>query len=135
MARTAKTTDAAAEKKVTKRTKKADAVEKKVTEAAAEVKAETSETEAKAEEKAPAKKTAAKRTTAKKTAVKSTVYMQFAGREFTESELLEAVKESYVSLGNKAEDIRTIDVYVKPEECAAYYVVNGEGSDEFKIEL
>ena len=26
-------------------------------------------------------------------------------------------------------------VYVKPEENAAYYTVNGEGSDEFKIDL
>ena len=28
-----------------------------------------------------------------------------------------------------------IDIYVKPEESVAYYTVNGQGSDEFKIEL
>ena len=67
--------------------------------------------------------------------VKSSVYVQFAGKEFSENSLTEAVKEAYTALGNKAEDIRTIDIYVKPEESVAYYAVNGQGSDEFKIEL
>ena len=55
--------------------------------------------------------------------------------EFSESSLTEAVKEAYTALGNRAEDIRTIDIYVKPEESVAYYTVNGQGSDEFKIQL
>ena len=67
--------------------------------------------------------------------VKSNVYVQFAGKEFSESSLTEAVKEAYTALGNRAEDIRTIDIYVKPEESVAYYTVNGQGSDEFKIQL
>ena len=45
------------------------------------------------------------------------------------------MKEAYTALGNRAEDIRTIDIYVKPEESGAYYTVYGQGSDEFKIEL
>ena len=84
---------------------------------------------------APARKTAARKApAAKPVEVKSSVYVQFAGKEFSESSLTEAVKEAYTALGNRAEDIRTIDIYVKPEESVAYYTVNGQGSDEFKIE-
>ena len=86
---------------------------------------------AKEAKKAPARKAPA----AKPVEVKSSVYVQFAGKEFSESSLTEAVKEAYTALGNRAEDIRTIDIYVKPEESVAYYTVNGQGSDEFKIEL
>ena len=82
-----------------------------------------------------AKKAPGKAPAAKPVEVKSSVYVQFAGKEFSESSLTEAVKEAYTALGNRAEDIRTIDIYVKPEESVAYYTVNGQGSDEFKIEL
>ena len=91
---------------------------------------------AKEAKKAPARKTAARKApAAKPVEVKSSVYVQFAGKEFSESSLTEAVKEAYTALGNRAEDIRTIDIYVKPEESVAYYTVNGQGSDEFKIQL
>lgn len=85
--------------------------------------------------KAAVKGAPAKKAPAKRTAVKTALYVQFAGKEFTEKELVDAAKKAYVALGNQASDIKTMDVYVKPEESAAYYTVNGEGSDEFKIEL
>lgn len=106
---------------------------KKVLATASEGKSAEPANEAK---KAPTRKTAARKApAAKPVEVKSSVYVQFAGKEFSESSLTEAVKEAYTALGNKAEDIRTIDIYVKPEESVAYYTVNGQGSDEFKIEL
>ena len=36
---------------------------------------------------------------------------------------------------HKGAEIKTIEVYVKPEENVAYYVVNGEGSDDYKVTL
>ena len=42
---------------------------------------------------------------------------------------------AYTKKGNKVGDIKTIEIYVKPEENAAYYVVNGVGADDYKIEL
>ena len=36
---------------------------------------------------------------------------------------------------NKGTVIETIEIYVKPEEHTAYYVVNGEGSDQYKVML
>lgn len=107
----------------------------------AEAKAEAPKAEAKkAEEpkketakKAPAKRTTAKRTTAKD--IKTSVVVQFAGKEVTEKDLIAAVKKAYTKKGNKVGDIKTIEIYVKPEESAAYYVVNGIGADDYKIEL
>ena len=101
-----------------------------------EVKAEAPKAEAKkAEEpkKETAKKAPAKRTTAKD--IKTSVVVQFAGKEVAEKDLIAAVKKAYTKKGNKVGDIKTIEIYVKPEESAAYYVVNGVGADDYKIEL
>ena len=99
--------------------------------------AEVKEAEVKAAEKTAAKATTkkapAKRTTAKD--IKTSVVVQFAGKEVTEKDLIAAVKKAYTKKGNKVGDIKTIEIYVKPEESAAYYVVNGIGADDYKIEL
>ena len=81
-----------------------------------------------AEKKAPAKRTAAK-------TVKTALYVQYEGKEVSEKDLIAAAKKAYTKLGNKASDIKSLDIYVKPEEGVAYYVVNGTGSDDYKIEL
>ena len=100
-----------------------------------EVKAEAKAEAPKAEEpkKETAKKAPAKRTTAKD--IKTSVVVQFAGKEVTEKDLIAAVKKAYTKKGNKVGDIKTIEIYVKPEESTAYYVVNGVGADDYKIEL
>ena len=101
---------------------------------AAEVKAETKTEAPKAEEpKKETKKAPAKRAAAKD--IKTSVVVQFAGKEVIEKELIAAVKKAYTKKGNKVGDIKTIEIYVKPEENAAYYVVNGVGADDYKIEL
>lgn len=70
------------------------------------------------------KKPAAKRTTKK--AVKTTLVVQAAGKEVSMEDAVARVKEAWVATGNKEADMKEIAVYVKPEEKAIYYVVNGE---------
>ena len=50
-----------------------------------------------------------------------------------ETLFLKRVKEAWTAAGNKAADLKEIAVYVKPEEEAIYYVVNGDvtGKVEF----
>ena len=109
--------------------------------AAAPVSNNTVEAEAavKAEAKAEAPKAEAKKAEEpkKETAkdIKTSVVVQFAGKEVAEKDLIAAVKKAYTKKGNKVGDIKTIEIYVKPEESAAYYVVNGVGADDYKIEL
>ncbi len=75
---------------------------------------------------APAKKAPAKRTT-KKAELKTEMFLQFAGKEYTEKELLQKVKDVWTkTLKNKVGDMKDVKIYLKPEESAAYYVINGD---------
>ena len=100
---------------------------------AEEVKAEEVKAEVKEEaKKAPAKKEPAKKAPAKKATpvkaakaeIKTALYVQFAGNEVTEADIIDKVKAAYVAEGHKESAIKEINLYVKPEEYAVYYVIN-----------
>ena len=76
--------------------------------------------------KAPAKKAPAK------TAIKESLYIQFLGKDIEKAELIERAKAVYKETGGKAA-IKSIDLYVKIEESAVYYVINGDISGRFDI--
>lgn len=113
----------------------------------AEVKAvetTTVETETKktTTKKAPAKKAETKaetKTTTKKAAakaeeVKAVVNFQFAGKSYTTDDLVKIAKDVWVyDLNKDLADFKTVELYVKPEESTAYYVVNEEVTGCFGI--
>ena len=87
-----------------------------------------------------AKKTAAKKTTttkkaaAKKAEIKTEMYLQFSGKEYSQEEILQKVKDIWTyDLHQNVDDIKDVQLYLKPEESAAYYVVNGVESG--KVDL
>lgn len=84
--------------------------------------------------KAPAKKPAAKKTVKKDVQPDTTVTVQFQGKDIVTAQVVEAAKKAFAE-ANPDVEIRTIDVYVKPDENVAYYAVNGEGSGDYKVEL
>lgn len=130
-------------------TKKAVATAKKAAEAKAEKPVEKKEEVKAAEEaavetktaqkKAPAKTAeakpaAAKKAPARKSAVKEEVILQFYGKEIKTAELMKQVKTVWTKeLKKKVGDMKSVSLYVKPEENAVYYVVNGDVTG--KIEL
>lgn len=119
----------AARKVVTRATTKS-AVEKKTEVKAEAVKQEASVKTQAAEAKAPAKKAPAKKTPAKT----QEIYLQFAGREILDKDLMERVKTIWTKdLGNKVRDLVDVKIYVKPEECAAYYVINNDVTGSFEL--
>ncbi len=71
--------------------------------------------------------------TAKKAAEKVTAYVEFGGRQLSTAEIADKVREAYRA-ENKRGAIKSIEIYVKPEENAAYYVVNGKAEGK-KIDL
>lgn len=83
------------------------------------------------------KKAQSGKTAARKESVKKNLYVQFADRELrlSENELAKAAQKAYEELGSREGEIKALDIYVKPEEGVAYYAVNGQGSDEYKIVL
>ena len=64
---------------------------------------------------------------------KEEVYVQYNQHEVRTSDIMDRAKSDYVSKGNKLTDIKEIQVYIKPADKAAYYVVNH--SETGKIEF
>ena len=76
-----------------------------------------------AEKKAPAKKAPAKKAAAK---AETVITLEFGDYTAIMATVEEKVKAQYVADGHKASSIKTLNIYVKPFENAAYYVVNGD---------
>lgn len=58
--------------------------------------------------------------------VKTRILIQHQGKEIDTKDLIAAVKKEWTKGKNKVSDIKSIDLYVKPEDEAAYYVINGD---------
>ncbi len=108
------------------------AAPKKETKAVAEKKEVKAEA-APAEKKAPAKKAPAKKAAAKKE-MKSEITVQFAGKSYTQDDLMKIAKDVWrFDLKMKAADLVSVELYVKPEESMVYYVFNGTECGSFAI--
>lgn len=86
------------------------AAEKKVTQAKTPVKKET--------KPASAKKPAAKKEIKVKTVV------EYYGKQVEEKDIIANVKKAWTKSGKKVGDIKSVELYIKPEEAAVYYVIN-----------
>lgn len=119
-----------AEKKTTKAAVKAEdtaivaetAAAKKTTEKKASTKAATAKKETATTKKAAAKK------------VNCELQVQFAGKSYSQEELVKMAKDVWrYDLKQKVGDLKDIELYVKPEENAVYYVMNKEFTGSFYI--
>ena len=113
---------AAAQKKAEETVKKAEETAKK---AETTVKAAAKTTAKKATKKVAAKKTAK----AEKKELVPEVFVQFNGNEDVVANVIERAKEAFAADGHRASSIKSLKVYLKPEEYAAYYVVYGNRCD------
>lgn len=52
------------------------------------------------------------------------IFIQLASNEVAVNPALDKVKAEWVAAGHKESSIKTLNLYVKPEENAAYYVIN-----------
>ena len=135
-------------KAVKKTTKTATPVVEKAVEVKEEVKAEVKEEAKKApakkatakkaekevEVKEEAKKAPAKKATTKKAALTTTVTLQFADKSYTEESLTAIAKDVWTyDLNEKEADLKSVELYVKPEEGLCYYVFNGDVTGSFVI--
>ena len=67
-------------------------------------------------------------------AKKEAIHVQFAGKSYSNDELLKIAKDVWVyDMGQKAADMKSVEIYVKPEESMAYFVVNGTENGSFMI--
>ncbi len=97
-------------------------------------------TATKAATKAAGKRTAAKSAegkttgTRKKAEVKANLTVQFGGKSYSQEELMKIAKDVWkFDLKKKVGDLKSVELYVKPEENTCYYVMNDEIAGSFSL--
>ena len=68
--------------------------------------------------------------------MKSTYNVEFAGNQIESKEVIAKAKKVWVDAVNKdlkVKYLKTMDLYLKPEENAVYYVFNEEESGSFPL--
>ncbi|MBC5736036.1 DUF6465 family protein [Lawsonibacter faecis] len=105
------------------------------TEAPAAVKTEAPKAESKkpAARKAAEKKPAEKKPAAKKAAApKANIVVEYQGRQVMQADILAGAERVWAQAG-RTEAIKTMELYVKPEDGAVYCVINGESVGKFSF--
>ncbi|MFR8288342.1 MAG: DUF6465 family protein, partial [Coprococcus comes] len=118
---------ATVEKKAQEVKKAAGEVKKTVEETAEKAAKEVKKTAEKVtkEVKKAAPKTTAKKSAAKKE-IKTEVVLQYGEKEVNTKDMIASVKKDWTKQKHKISEIKSIELYVKPEDYAVYYVINGE---------
>lgn len=117
----------------TKRTK--TAAVKAVKEAAAEAKAVAVKAEEKVAEKvaeSAKKEVAAAKATVKRKTCKTSVCVEMNGLSVAVADIQTAVKAAVKAQGLEASELK---IYVNANEQAAYYTIDGEGGESYKVDL
>lgn len=89
-------------------------------------KAETAKTTEKKKTGRPAKNATVKTGTV--------THIQFGGNDIDVAKVEESIKAKFVEEGHRAGNIKALDIYIKPEENKAWYVIN-DGKFDGSIDL
>lgn len=76
--------------------------------------------------KAAKKAKEAKNEAAKAEAAGVNVVVEFNGTQRKVDEIVDKIKNEWVAAGHRLSSIKSLDVYIKPEDYTAYYVINGK---------
>ena len=70
----------------------------------------------------------------KKEAKQRKAFVEYYGKQVEEKDIIARVKKAWTRSGKKVGDIKEMDLYIKPEENAVHYVINGTetGAVEFE---
>lgn len=126
-AKTAEVKAADAEKTEAKtKTTETKTVETKAAEEKPAAAKKTEKKPAKAEKKPAAKRASkAAKKPAEKKEMKVNAYVEYREKKVEEKTMIADVKKAWTKSGGKVGEIKTMDLYIKPEENAVYYVING----------
>lgn len=65
--------------------------------------------------------------------MKSTLFVEYKGSQTDTKDFSAKAKEAWTGAGNKIKDIKELNLYVKPEENACYYVINNDFSGSITL--
>ncbi len=75
-----------------------------------------------------------KKTAKKKKNGKPEFYIQYGDKEIAAKDVTKRIQEIWTAeMENDPADLRELQVYIKPEEDAAYFVINGEIKGSFGL--
>lgn len=66
--------------------------------------------------------------------IKVKAFVEYYGKQVEEKDIIARVKKAWTKSGKKVGDIKEMDLYIKPEENAVYYVINGTETGAVKFE-
>ncbi|MGN0496795.1 MAG: DUF6465 family protein [Lachnospiraceae bacterium] len=66
--------------------------------------------------------------------MKSTVYVEYQEKQLQEKDLIAKAKKLWTGSGKKVADLKSLQLYVKPEENMAYCVFNDDEKAEFTLD-
>lgn len=78
-------------------------------------------------------KTVKKNTVEKKAEKQEEVFVQFSGEEVVVEEVIEKAKAAYIAEGHRASAVKSLRLYIKPEERKAYYVINEKAAGSIEL--
>ena len=58
--------------------------------------------------------------------MKTAFYVEYEGGQVEQAELVARIKQNWLEEGKLIKEIKTLDLYAKPEDNACYYLINGE---------
>jgi spore coat polysaccharide biosynthesis protein SpsF (cytidylyltransferase family) len=65
--------------------------------------------------------------------MKQRIILQANGSEVEIDAFVVDAKQAWKDAGNKVKEIKTLDIYVKPEESKCYYVINDDFSGAVEL--
>ena len=66
--------------------------------------------------------------------MKSAMYVEFQGKQLEQKDIVAAAKKIWTNNGNAASALKSLRLYIKPEENTAYYVFNDEITGSFYLD-
>lgn len=61
-------------------------------------------------------------------------YVEYFGKQVYKDELVDIAKKIWLDKGNKESDLKTLDLYLKPEDNAVHYVFNNSENGSFIVD-
>lgn len=55
---------------------------------------------------------------------KTSLYVEYHGKQVEDKAIVVAVKKAWTDNGHKVGEIKSMELYIKPEEDSVYYVIN-----------
>jgi len=58
--------------------------------------------------------------------MKTAFYVEYEGGQVEQAEIVAKIKQKWVDDGKLIKEIKTLDLYAKPEDNSCYYLINGD---------